>query len=155
MSRENTRLIFQILSEMTERAKLGLDFETLNALIELAGMTQFAKMGKALGTRKSMIVAVADGIEELLEDLDRKLTGIKGTVEEEMNSTGEANFAELVVHLMQIPASGEKLAFFSQNTEHVRRPVDLVLICVCFVEFIAYVVFIYVRRRQTRGFKLD
>jgi hypothetical protein len=155
MSKANTRLIFAILSEITDRAKLGLDFQNLNILIELAGVAQFPRISGALENRKSMVIAVARDIDDLLDDLSRELAWLKTRVWTEMNSTGDANFAELVTHLMQIAASGEKLAFFSQSEEHVRRPVDLAMVGVCLIEFIAYVTFIFIRRRQTRGFKVD
>jgi hypothetical protein len=154
MSMANTRLIFQVLSEITERAMLGLDFRNLNALIELAGVAKFLKVRGALATRKSMVVAVSDGIDELLRMLNANLGRMQGTAASEMNAT-DAQFIRVVKILMDVVEAGQQLAVFAKGDHHRRRPFDVALIVICILEFVSYVVFVLVRRHQLRNFKID
>jgi hypothetical protein len=86
MLKGNAKLIFQVLSEITERAKLGLDFQNLNALIELAGMVKHLKVRGALPTRKSTLVAVLEAINEPLRMHNANIGRTQSTVASEMNA---------------------------------------------------------------------
>jgi hypothetical protein len=106
--------------EITEHAKLDLDFQNLNALMELAGMAEFLKVRGALATHKSMVVAVLEAVNELLRMFNANLGRIQSTAASEM-----------------------------------RQSFDIALIAMYLIEFVSYVVFIFVRRRQLRKFKID
>jgi hypothetical protein len=156
MSRANTELIFRLLSEVTERAKLGLDFQTLRAMIDVAATIHFLKAEKKILRRKDTLNEVGQGIDQLMEFLENHLNVITDSIWIQTNATVDG----IGGILSNLSMSFERAEILAQRSEKSKqrlkhRGFEFVIAVICGIEFVCFCIFIAVRRHQTRNFKRD
>jgi hypothetical protein len=154
ITKENTRIIFQILSEITERAKLALDLQTLKNLVEVSGTVHFLRAEKTISHRKEQTVEIYRGLIELETFLNTSLGEMRGVASAEA-STADERLDQTLEQLLELEAQAQALDNFSRKERERRVTWNIVLAVMCVFEFLYYVVFFCIRRYQTRNFKID
>jgi hypothetical protein len=153
-SGEMTKVIFEILSEITERARLALDLQNLRTLLELSGTIHFLRAEKTIVNRKERTREIYDSLIELEVFLNESLAGMRSEVSAEAASADE-RLVTALEQLMKLETEAQVLIAYSAGERERWLTWNVVLIAICVFEFVDYVVFFLVRRHQTRNFKID
>jgi hypothetical protein len=154
MTRNNTEIIFEILSEITERAKLALDLQNLKTLLEVSGTIHFLRAEKSIVHRKEETQKIYQSLIELEVFLNESLGTMKNVVAAEASTTDE-RLVEALEKLLQLETEAQVLTTYSEEANQRWLAWNVLLIAICIVEFLDYVVFFFIRRYQTRNFKID
>jgi hypothetical protein len=151
---ETTKLIFTILSEITERAKLVLDLQNLKRLVEVSGTLHFLRAENTIGDRKEQTQEISKRLIELEQFLDKSLDDMMTEVSSEVTAA-DHRLVETLEVLANLEALSERYASLAEHENRTRMTWNVMLAIVCVVEFLYYAVFFCVKRHQTRNFKID
>jgi hypothetical protein len=154
MTPENTKLIFQVLSEITERAKSALNPQELKEMIESMASLKILQAEEKISKRKAAFQKVSSEIEELNEIVEDCLSHVNQTVIDEMEFAANAS-AKALEKLMKGMLLGKDVAHFATVGGKGSIRGSIVLGVICGIEFVSYVIFICVRSKQTKNFKMD
>jgi hypothetical protein len=154
MTKENTKVIFEILSEITERAKLALDLEILKSLLELIGSLHVLRAEKTLTDRIGQTRETHRSLTELKLFMNDSLSAMSNVVSAEASTTDE-RLVKTLEQLLQLETEAQVLTAYSKEEHQRWFSWNVVLGAICIFEFVDYVVFFFIRRHQTRDFKID
>ncbi|OHT04341.1 hypothetical protein TRFO_28168 [Tritrichomonas foetus] len=150
-----TKLMFQILSEITERAKLGINDTELANLLEISVLIKLINAEKKLSSRRLALKNIENDVLLFKETIEDNLTNLTGIVAERMKEIEENGFQTLKQIMPKIWEGGKLVDFTLKGKKNMKtmHPVTFWLAVIATIEAVLFVVFFLVRRKQTKDFK--
>lgn len=153
MSPYNTALIFHVLSEIADRAKLVMNMEDLHEAIQMKVGVRLMDAEEKIAKRKRAIDALSDEVANFSDQIGGEINEIQDFVFDQLKEM----VAQSQRHLDDLLASQnttKKLSRFSKSATTQANHASVLLV-VSLVEAVAFIAFFLVRRKQLRNFKID
>lgn len=152
---ETTKTIFHILSEITERAKLGLNDTEFDTLLELSAIMKLSRSEKKISKRRAVLDEIENYIDDIKTSLLHNLTNLTKTVSDEMNNIEETGFEMLKSFMPKLWEGSIVVNEVIKIKKESKKefPLNLVLLIISLIETALFVIFFIYKRHKTKNFR--
>lgn len=152
---EATKMIFQILSEITERAKLGLNDTEFENLLEISAIIKLIRAEKKITKRRAVLDEISNHIDDIKLSLVKNLTNLTDTVSNEMHEIEENGFEILKKFMPKLWEGNSVVNEVIKNKKEAKKEwsVNLILLIISSIETVLFVIFFIIKRHKTKDFR--
>lgn len=155
MNEEATKMMFHILSEITERAKLGLNETEFETLLELSAVIKLVKSKEKITKRRAVLDEISKHIDDIKSSLIKNLTSLTKTVSDEMKEIEETGFDELKKIMPKVWEGNSVVNEVIKRKKETKKKlsVNLILLMISVIETVLFVIFFIYKRHKTKDFR--
>ena len=148
-------MIFHILSEITERAKLGLNDTEFENLLEISAIIKLIRAEKKITKRRAVLDEISNHIEDIKLSLFKNLTNLTKTVSVEMHEIEENGFEILKKFMPKLWEGNSVVNEIIKNKKEAKKEwsVNLILLIISSIETVVFVIFFFIKRHKTKDFR--